>query len=266
MLKRSEREYVDMVNFGVNDASETMLVVGDEGSVFVTGDEGQTWLLTEGLDPVTKELVFVQGMQEKLTKERSVDEQNGDGSPSEEKDGSRYSFLMIASDGVYILKSHPVEPEQSLISIQPRVRNDDVLRRSVIGKDILAMSPQESPGPGSNPGEGRGKRRPPDDSPSYFDLNLTVMRIASMTIVFFLVQLLVRLYQYNLRLASFLDSRADAVILARTFASGKSIPLDDLVRSMAPDDYDFKPQPRPLHEETLKRLLLQRNPQATKSD
>ena len=262
--KGSKRESVAMVQFCVKGDSKTMLVVGNEGSVFVTRDEGQTWLLTEGLDPVTKELVFVRAIQENPTEERPVGEQNGDGSPSEEKDGSQHSFLMMASDGVYILKTHPVEPEQSLISIQSSVRNDDVLRRSVIGKDILAMSPQESPGPGSNPGEGGGKRRPPDDptidyDPTTIDYELTVMRIASMTILFFLVQLLVRIYQYNLRLASFLDSRADAVLLARTFASDGSIPFDDLVRSMAPDDYDFKPQPR-LPPGMLKQFLPQRDP------
>ena len=290
-------EYATMVNF--NGDSETMLVASNEGSVFVTRDKGKTWTSpdelegnmirtvrfapdrqrgiagsnegavffttdggwtwtrTEGFDSATKELVSVRAIQEKRTKERPFDRQTGSKSPSEDKDGARYSFLMMASDGVYILKTHPVEPEQSLISIQPRVRNDDVLRRSVIGKDILTMSPQESPGPRSNPGKGGENGRL---------IDLTLMRIASMTILFFLVQLLVRLYQYNLRLASFLDSRADAVLLAQTFAPDGKIPFDDLVRSMAPDDYDFKPQPRPLHEETLKRLLLQRNPQATKSD
>ena len=264
-LKGSEQEYVAMVNFGVNDDSKSMLVVGDEGSVFVTPDEGQTWLLTEGLNPVTKELVFVQAVQEKPIKERPVDQQNGDGSPSEgkggynpseEKDDYQYSFLMMAGDGAYILKIHPIEPEQSLISIQSQMRNDDVLRRSVIGKDILMMSLQESLGPGSNPGEGEES----STLIGYLTFDLTLMRIASMTILFFLVQLLVRLYQYNLRLASFLDSRADAVLLARTFASRERIPFDDLVRSMAPDDYDFKPQPRPLHEAVLNRLPLQRNP------
>ena len=128
-----------------------------------------------------------------------------------------------------------------------------MLRWSVIGKDILKMSLQESPGLGGNHGE--------DTTKIWFPIDeLTLMRIATMTILFFLVQLLVRLYQYNLRLASFLDSRADAVLLARTFASGKRIPFDDLVRSMAPDDYDFKPQPRSLHEAVLNRLPLQRNP------
>ena len=261
-LKGDEQEYVARVEFGVDDNSKTMLVVGDEGSVFVTRNEGQTWFLTEGLDSVTKELVSVRAIQEKPTKERLVDRQTGakspseekDGyDPSEEKDGSQYSFLMMAGDGAYILKTHQIGPEESLSVIQSRVRNDDVLRRSVIGKDILKMSLQESPGLGGNHGE--------DTTKIWFPIDeLTLMRIASMTILFFLVQLLVRLYQYNLRLASFLDSRADAVLLARTFASRERIPFDDLVHSMAPDDYDFKPQPRLLHEAVLNRLPPQRNP------
>ena len=295
-LKESEREYVVMVNFGVDGDSETMLVVGDEGSVFVTSDGGRTWTSlrglelaegeaittvrfppdgrrgiagstassvfftkdggrtwsrTEGLDSVTKELVAVQAVQEKPTEERPVDEQNGEKSPPEEKDDPQYSFLMMASDGAsYILQAHPIGPEQPLSLIQSSVEKNDMLRRSVIGENIL-MALQKLSGLGSNPGKNWERSAL---------IDLTLMRIASMTILFFLVQLLVRLYQYNLRLASFLDSRADAVLLARTFASRESIPFDDLVRSMAPDDYDFKPQPRPLHEAVLNRLPLQRNP------
>ena len=256
-LKGSERESVATVQFGVNGDPKTMLVVGADGSVFVTRDEGRTWSRTEGLDLVTKELVSVQAMQEKPTKERSVDRQTEAKSPPEEKDGSQYSFLMIASDGVYILKTLPIGPEQPLSLIQSSVEENDMLRRSIIGENIL-MALRELPDLESNRGEGGGKGRLIDNLTIDFDL--TLMRIASMTILFFLVQLLVRLYQYNLRLASFLDSRADAVLLAQTFASGENIPFDDLVRSIAPDDYDFKPQPRLLHETILNRLPLQRNP------
>lgn len=271
--KGSEPERVAVVEFGGNGDSETLLVVGHEGSAFVTRyedlnwkspeglnlnksigetiikmsfapgrrrgiagsnesavffttDGGWTWTRTEGFDSATKELVSVRAIQEKPTKEISVDRPTRAKSPSEEKDGSQYSFLMMAGDGAYILKTHQIGPEESLSVIQSRVRNDDVLRRSVIGKDILKMSLQESPGLEGNHGE--------DTTKIWFPIDeLTLMRIATMTIVFFLVQLLVRLYQYNLRLASFLDSRADAVLLARTFASRERIPFDDLVRSMA---------------------------------
>ena len=73
---------------------------------------------------------------------------------------------------------------------------------------------------------------------------LTVLRIATMTILFFLVQILVRLYQYSLRLSAFWDSRADAMFLAQSFAEKKAERFDDLVRALGPDAYDFKPPPK----------------------
>ena len=69
---------------------------------------------------------------------------------------------------------------------------------------------------------------------------LTVMRTVTLTVLFFLVHLLVRLYQYSLRLASFWESRSDAVLLAQSFATDKAKVFDDLVRALAPDAYDFK--------------------------
>ena len=240
-LELAEGETITTVRFAPD--GRRGIAGGTASAVFFTTDGGRTWNRTEGLGSVTKELVFVQAVQQKPTKERPVNWQAGDKSPSEEKDDSRYSFLMMTGDEAYILKSHPIGPEQPLSLIQSSVEENDVLRRSVIGEDIL-----------------EALQKLPEDGGKPALIELTLMRIASMTILFFLVQLLVRLYQYNLRLASFLDSRADAVLLARTFASREKIPFDDLVRSMAPDDYDFKPQPRPLHEAVLNRLPLQRNP------
>ena len=63
-------------------------------------------------------------------------------------------------------------------------------------------------------------------------------------ILFFLVQLLVRLYQYSLRLAYFWESRCDAVLLDHSFAEKRSERFDGLVSALAPDTYDFKAPPR----------------------
>ena len=71
------------------------------------------------------------------------------------------------------------------------------------------------------------------------------MRIATSTILFFLVQLWVRLYQYSLRLAAFWESRSDAILLHYTFAESKSKRFDDLVGALSPDAYDFKALPKP---------------------
>ena len=79
---------------------------------------------------------------------------------------------------------------------------------------------------------------------SSIDENLTVRRIVTMAVLFFLVQILVRLHQYNLRLAAFWESRADAVLLAQSFADRNAHRFDDLVGALAPDAYDFKSPPR----------------------
>ena len=73
---------------------------------------------------------------------------------------------------------------------------------------------------------------------------INVLRGVTLAVVFFLVQILVRLYQYSLRLAAFWDSRADALLLARSFASGRAVKFDDLVMALAPDAYDFKAPPK----------------------
>ena len=74
--------------------------------------------------------------------------------------------------------------------------------------------------------------------------NLTMIRAVTLAVLFFLVQLLVRLYQYSLRLASFWESRADAILLAESFADKKTERFDNLVSVLAPDAYDFKSPPK----------------------
>ena len=71
------------------------------------------------------------------------------------------------------------------------------------------------------------------------------MRIVTLTLLFFLVQLLVRTYRYNLRLAAFWDSRADAVLFSSTFSNRQTVAFDTLVAAFAPDGHDFKPPSRP---------------------
>ena len=75
--------------------------------------------------------------------------------------------------------------------------------------------------------------------------DLTVMRMVTLTVPFFLVQVPARLHQYSLRLTAFWDSRADSVLLAQSFSNQKAVAFDDLVSALAPDAYDFKPPPKP---------------------
>ena len=66
------------------------------------------------------------------------------------------------------------------------------------------------------------------------------MRFAAIAATIYLVQLLVRLYQYVIRLAAFWDSRADAVLLGPNFSDSKPS-FDGLVGAMGSDSFDFKP-------------------------
>lgn len=63
------------------------------------------------------------------------------------------------------------------------------------------------------------------------------MRIALLAAMSYLLQLLIRQYQYYMRLAGFLDSRADAIVLAQRF---EKVAFDKLVVALGPDAYDFK--------------------------
>ena len=71
------------------------------------------------------------------------------------------------------------------------------------------------------------------------------MRIAVLFATMYIVQVLVRLHQYTLRLAAFWDSRADAVMLGSTFSDAKPS-FDGLVAALAPDALDFKPPKWPI--------------------
>lgn len=71
--------------------------------------------------------------------------------------------------------------------------------------------------------------------------DLRIIQAATLTILFFLVQTLSRLHRYSLRLAAFWESRADAVLLAQ---GRPEMQFEELVRSFAPDTYDFRSSPQ----------------------
>jgi hypothetical protein len=68
----------------------------------------------------------------------------------------------------------------------------------------------------------------------------SVLRVTTILLIAFLVQILVSLYRYNTRLASYYDARADAVLMTR-FAGTE---FDNLVELLSPDRFDFGRQPR----------------------
>ena len=133
---------------------------------------------------------------------------------------------------VYLMRAYPrmqlegVAPERIVEEIQG-LPAESILRLNV--ETFLNELPATNGG--ASAGENGVSR--------FFRLDQTDwMRLALLIAMSYLVQLLIRQYQYYLRLAAFLDSRADAVVLSGRFTE---MDFDKLVVALGPDAYDFKP-------------------------
>lgn len=71
-------------------------------------------------------------------------------------------------------------------------------------------------------------------------ISTVTTRIGSVLILLFLVQILVSMYRYNIRLAAYYDARADGLELAID-ASVEEI--DKIIRSLSPENIDFAKVP-----------------------
>ena len=223
-LKKSER--IVAVAFSID--GEHGVVVGGEGSVFAAQSSGQSWISTERDYQGATFIDVVNALP-----------------------GGRDFVAMDDGGGIHLLKAYPDMAEwedRSLVAMRSRLREDEILRKSVVGQEIakfldsvLGADVNVDDGEDSSPGNDKIPV-----SPRFYEL--TVMRIVALIVLLFLVQILVRLHQYSLRLAAFWDARADAVLLARSFAYHSAETFDDLVVALAPDAYDFKPSPKSGHE------------------
>ncbi len=83
--------------------------------------------------------------------------------------------------------------------------------------------------------------RTSDQTQSQIYLVSTVTtRVGSVLILLFLVQILVSLYRYNIRLAAYYDARADGLELVTT---GSSEQIESIVRALSPESIDFGKSP-----------------------
>ncbi|MGJ3242548.1 MAG: hypothetical protein ACFE0O_06290 [Opitutales bacterium] len=82
-------------------------------------------------------------------------------------------------------------------------------------------------------------------------------RIGALLILVFLVQILVSLYRYNIRLAAFFDARADALELSPGMNASD---VESLIRVLSPENVDFGKSPASptQHAVDLARELLAR--------
>jgi hypothetical protein len=86
--------------------------------------------------------------------------------------------------------------------------------------------------------------RSTSQSDSTYLVSVVSTKLGSALILLFLVQILVTLYRYNVRFASFCDSRADVLQLLTT---SQHIPMEKVVALLAPDKLDFgKTPPSPV--------------------
>ncbi len=203
----------------------TAVALGDEGTVHVIGDTQSGWRSTEREDSSQP---FRHVEFDKTGSLIGIDVM-----------GRVYVLFAIPRVGELLGKSFEVM--QSMIEndymfpSESRLREEIVsfVDNAVLQIAVAAVEPFESEG-----STGYQSLFP------LFDVSREdQLRAVTLVIVFFLVRLLVRLYQYCTRLASFWDSRADAILLADSFSVGGSASFDDLVSALAPDEYDFMYSP-----------------------
>ena len=218
-LNRGER--VTAAAFSAD--GETGVVAGDEGSVFLTQDRGESWMSTKGEIRSSDSFSSIS-----ITEEYFV---------AETRNGVRYILEPRTGPRTDLTK-------MSISDIQKEMGKDGILKSSEIYRDIgtFLYSTDSSIGGGKNSERFLGI----DD--------ITATRIVTLFSLFFIVHVLVRLHQYSLWLATFWDARADAVLLAQSFARHSAETFDDLVAALAPDAYDFKPSPRSGHEAMMKSV------------
>ncbi len=226
-LPLTERARIPTIGFS-NDGKHGLLS-SRKGPIFVTTDGGQTWKATiwDGRAPELAYLLSV---------------------PL--GDGAHTAVAVGRSGSAYLLKEHPDMREWKKWELADIVKNK-FLRDSQLFKEMGAFLAKGGSFGGNKRTDNADYIRPEKSKPSTSIFGATVDRITliqitTMTVLFFLVQLLVRLYQYSMRIANFWDSRADAILLRQNFAEKSAEKFDDLVQALAPDTYDFRPMPRSL--------------------
>ena len=259
-----------------------LLVAGDEGSVFLGTDFGKTWgSLDLGLDD--DETVFhgaltTDGRGGVLVGDRrsafwtdnvrQSDWKPTSGLPSTvfptirdyrgplreagvafEQTESGQRFVLSVGSEDYVLQPYGHLDgwrEMSLRELQDVLKDDDILVTSEIFRELARVDIVDEVETRTDE-EGHLSRPSMESALTAHvirDYKTTLLRIATLTVLFFLAHVLSRLHRYTLRLAAFCDSRADAVLLYSRLADQKSRRFEDLVGALAPDEYDFKASQR----------------------
>ena len=196
---------LDEAAAAIGASRDDIVVIGDKGSVFVGGD------IHEGRGEFPHHATIVAAQ---LDQQAVVIRVKEDG----DTDESRFATYRREK-----FEASIVDDLRTLVRVLPQ--------GSQLRADILVD---------------RASSFQPDEHKSFMDEfgtdQTNWMRIATIAATIYFVQLLVRLYQYSIRLAAFWDSRADATLLGQNFSDLESKPkFDELVAAIGPDSFDFKP-------------------------
>ena len=160
---------------------------GDRGSVLATRDNGNNWIPTIMDQPHGYVLNVVSLPSNGIL---AIDEMG------------KVHTLNAYSELANAANKSPAEV-RDIINKAPKELIDSTIGQNIVQFSDTRLSTESSGGTSGNNLFGND------------DLKLTVMRVATLTILLFLAQMLVRLIQYSLRLAATWNSQADAMLISQ---------------------------------------------------
>ena len=201
------------------------VVIGDSGSAFLTTDDGANWNPTQGLGDFDRYRFYRVEVQK-----------------------SAKGCIAKMENEYYLLEPHRELDgwrNWTLPRIQEAFDGNDVLKNSIIYSRIaIFLTTGSSAHNEDRDVDGKSGQKGNRLSSGDYINDLTVLRISTLTVLFLLVHTLIRLSQYYMKLSSFWESRAYAVLLASSYADGKSKRFEDLVFALSPDAIDFRQPPK----------------------
>ena len=267
-----ESEDIRAVHIGVE--GQIGVIVGDKGSIFSTTDGGQTWEEATGV--TLQEPEFVQYLRFSQDARSGVMVSNEGSTFVTRNAGKNWELTngfglgwaisvletvnsdllsMNTRGTVYLLKAAPELADlldEPLSKIPLELESASEFARQAVGDDIIELVDQTNLAP-SDAGENAAGEAP-DDGIWRLVSDQMIYRVVTVVVMFFMVQVLIRLYQYNMRLAAFWESGAVAVELSYTFGSLRPLPFDHLVQALSPDSVDFRAMPKPTYEAIADRI------------